>query len=99
MRLAWFRARPSPVERVVWRLWKNDRTAAAVIRDVPSMGRELRITVEGVLYWCALYRHGGQLEAMATQHRVDFEHLGWNADRAAHRAGATNRAIRGGDHL
>lgn len=68
-------------ERVIWRLRRDDQTAVAVIRDVPMMGRELRVTIEGMLYWAALYRHGGLLEPMAAQHRADFEHRGWRAPR------------------
>jgi hypothetical protein len=79
------RNRPTlPLEgRVLWRLLKDDATAIAVIRDVPTMGRELRVTVQGRLYWSAVYRQGGLLEAMAAQHRSDFERLGWRAAPAA----------------
>ena len=77
MSMAFFHAPTTPPQQVVWRLRKHDSTAVAVIRHVPSMGRELRITVDGILYWCALYRHGGQLEPMAAQHRTDFQRLGW----------------------
>ena len=66
-------------ERVVWRLRRDNQTAIAVIRDVPTLGRELRVTIQGRLYWAAVYRHGGLLEPMAAQHRSDFERLGWRA--------------------
>ena len=77
-----FRRRPPALPlagRVIWRLRKDNETAVAVLRDVPTMGRELRVTVQGRLYWSAVYAHGGQLEPMAAQHRSDFERLGWRA--------------------
>ena len=71
--------------RVLWRLLKGNQTAVAVVRDVPTMGRELRVTVQDRLYWSAVYPQGGALEPMAAQHRSDFERLGWRAAPTAWR--------------
>jgi len=59
-------------------LLKGNQTAVAVVRDIPTMGRELRVMVQGRLYFSAVYPRGGLLEPMAAQHRVDFERRGWS---------------------
>ena len=73
---------PAPVppgQQAVWTLHKDGDTALGLIRDVAGMGREFRVTVNGRLYWCAVYRYGSHLELMAAQHRLDFEQRGWCA--------------------
>lgn len=68
-----------PIEHVVWRLTKDARIAEAVVRIYPH-GRELRVTVGGVLFWSRLYRDGEDsrpLGEMATGCRQDFLRFGW----------------------
>ena len=71
-----------PSQQVVWALHKDGSTAIGLMREVPGMGREFRVTVDGWLYWCAIYRHGNHLDLMAAQHRIDFEQRGWVSARS-----------------
>ena len=58
---------------------KDSQIAEAVVRIYPD-GRDLRVTVAGVLLWSRLYRDGEdsrQLAEMATGCRQDFVRFGW----------------------
>ncbi len=67
-----------PMERVIWRLRKGERTAEARVREMRH-GQELRINVDGTLRWAQLYRSVGVVESAAERHSA-FVSLGWHAD-------------------
>lgn len=69
-------ARP---ERELWRLAKDGRTAAAVLRAHPH-GRELIFRVNDELLWSQVYRPGqaAELDEMAERKRDEFRARGWH---------------------
>jgi hypothetical protein len=69
---------PPPIEHALWQLAKGSRTVAAVARQVP-FGTELRISVDGELYWSRLYRdgHGHLLGEESEKKRGEFIERGW----------------------
>jgi hypothetical protein len=69
---------PPSLEHALWQLVKRGRTVAAVARQVP-FGTELRISVDGELYWSRLYRdgHGHLLGEESDKKQGEFAALGW----------------------
>jgi hypothetical protein len=73
------RPRPaaSPVrEERLWALVKGPRRAEGVVRVTP-LGLELRIGVDGELFWSRVYARGDDLIEDAEAKRIDFTEKGW----------------------
>ena len=62
-----------PVDLVLWRLVKAERTALAVLRVLP-FGAELRISIDGDL-WCS--EVSGDVRTLAREKRHAFHMRGW----------------------
>jgi hypothetical protein len=67
-----------PIDRLIWRLQKAQRTAQAVVRLIPRAGLELRIDVDGDLRWSSCYSwNTRRLDAEADRKREQLEACGW----------------------
>jgi hypothetical protein len=67
---------PSYPEHFVWALEKAARRTEARTRAVPN-GVELRIYVDGELWWSRVVRDLAALESLADEQRLAFEGKGW----------------------
>lgn len=69
---------PAMPEHALWTLTKPGHTCAATVRATP-WGPELRIAVDGELFWSHVYRDATEdvLTAAAEQKRVEFQSEGW----------------------
>ncbi len=77
--LAPLRVPQPPIDRVVWRLQKAQRTVQAVVRLIPRAGVELRIDVDGDLRWSQAYGwNARELDAEAERKRDAFRERGWS---------------------
>lgn len=69
---------PPPVEHRLWTLAKATRQAEARVRATP-FGPELRILVDGELWWSQLFQPATEdgMTAAAERKREEFEAKGW----------------------
>jgi len=74
--------RPEPAppvrEERLWALVKGARRAEGAVRVTPR-GLELRIGVDGELFWSRVYGRGDDLVEAAEVKRTEFEQRGWSA--------------------
>ena len=71
-----FKGRP-PHERPLWRMISGERRAQAIAREVPGVGLELVISIDGELRWARLYRGGLGLGMAAAEKRQALLVTGW----------------------
>jgi hypothetical protein len=72
-------AAPPVREERLWALVKGARRAEATVRLTPAWP-ELRISVDGELFWSRVYRGAGDdLVEAADAKRLEFVDLGWAA--------------------
>lgn len=69
---------PPPTEHTVWTLTKDARQAEARVRATP-FGPELRILIDGELWWSQVVRppDTSAVEAAAELKRLEFTAKGW----------------------
>lgn len=69
---------PPPVEHALWTLTKAAHQAEARVRSTP-FGPELRILVDGELWWSQLFQPATEagMRAAAERKREEFEAKGW----------------------
>ena len=72
---------PSPIERVLWTLRKNNLDASAVARALPLGAVELCISTAGDVRLCRVFRDSEtpDLDAVALEYRGVFQEMGWHA--------------------
>jgi hypothetical protein len=68
-----------PIDRLVWRLVKAQRTAQGVVRLIPRAGLALRIEVDHELHWSRCYGwNTGELDAESERKRGALRQHGWS---------------------
>ena len=61
----------------LWTLQHGERRAQAIAREVPGVGIELVVTIDGELRWAKLYRSGIGLGMEAAAKRQALLDKGW----------------------
>lgn len=69
-------ATPPVREERLWALVKGARRAEGAVRVTPR-GLELRIGVDGELFWSRVYGRGDDLVEAAEAKRLEFTEKGW----------------------
>ena len=65
------------IDRPLWTLQRGARRAQAIAREVPGVGLELRIDIDGELRWSKLYRGGVGVGMEAAAKRTALLEKGW----------------------
>ena len=65
-------------DRPLWTLQRGDQRAQAVAREVPGVGLELRITIDGEMRLTQVYGGGVRLGIAAAEKRQALRDTGWH---------------------